>query len=83
MPMITTLDLAPARVTAAGEFHYTTEASTAGLPPCTWPEGVTVPGLGNGLVFMRDRIWRSDDGDLLGIEYRQQLGCLSIMILND
>lgn len=61
--------------------HFVAEASTIGLPPGTFPHRLDVD-IGNGRPFYRsysvDR-----DGDLTGVVYRQEFGCVELHVFND
>lgn len=61
-------------------FH--TDASALGLKPGEWPDMIPAT-IGNGQPFVRDRIDRSADGDVISARYEQRLGCLRIYVWND
>jgi hypothetical protein len=64
------------------EVHkFSGEASTLGLRVGEWPVKIETD-MGNGLPFVfYDK--KIDDGDLLWVTYRQDLGCISLRIYND
>ena len=58
-------------------YRFVTEASTLGCPPGFVP-GMLTTTLGNGLSLSRIKI--DDDGTA---HYRQLLGCVVLVLLND
>jgi hypothetical protein len=56
-------------------------ASDLGFEPGHWPTVLTT-SLGNGQVFIRERA-ALRDGEFSGVEYRQELGCTTLIIFND
>jgi hypothetical protein len=58
-------------------FRYLTEASDLCIPPGRWPETIDTT-LGNGLPFVAHS--RDDHGAVL---YKQQFGCVELLVLND
>lgn len=55
---------------------FSVEASTLGLAPGRWPN-VLETNLGNGQRFVLEDI------NDIGGHYRQQYGCITLIILND
>jgi hypothetical protein len=69
------------QLTSLGEhcrYTHAVEASELGLPPGSWPPVLECPILGNGLAFYPARV--NADGSRL---YRQDLGVVEILVLND
>lgn len=59
------------------EVHkFSAEASSLGLPPGRWPNGIET-SLGNGQDLRMTHL------DEVGAHYRQQLGCITLTIFND
>ena len=57
------------------------EASSLQLPPGTWPQLIET-SLGNGRPFVLSDVIIEDD-ELIAKVYRQELGCISLHLLND
>jgi len=72
-------------LTVASLHSYTAEASSLGWPPGTWPVAFTfVDFLGNGQHFNRTEYhFEGNDRDLIAVDYRQNLGCVTIRVYND
>lgn len=65
------------------EVHrWVTEASDLGLAVGHWPLSIDT-GLGNGQPFYLTGADKTADGDLAGARYRQGLGILTLLIVND
>ena len=64
---------------------YTAEASSLGLPPGTWPSAFLFEEfLGNGQPFYRTTYhFEGRDNDLIAVDYKQHLGCLTLRVFND
>jgi len=63
--------------TEAGGYRFLTEASTIGCPPGCVPEKLATT-LGNGQPLTRVEI--DEDGTA---HYRQDLGCVRLILIND
>jgi hypothetical protein len=77
----------PLKITALNAFEHdvhrwTAEASDIGLAPGEWPLSIQTD-LGNGQPFYLASADKTPSGDLAGVRYRQGLGCLSLLIIND
>lgn len=57
-------------------YHFVAEASTLGLAPGKWPNGLDTD-LGNGQRFVLIVL------DEEGARYTQQFGCIFLQVLND
>lgn len=69
-----------------GTVHsFTAEASTLGLPVGKWPAAFSFADMiGNGQPFYRTGYHVNPvDRDLLAVDYKQHLGCLTLRIYND
>ena len=64
---------------------YTAEASSLGLPPGKWPSAfLFAEYLGNGQPFYRTGYhFEGADNDLVAVDYKQHLGCLTLRVYND
>lgn len=63
-------------VTESGVFRFVTDASELGWPPGHVPDTLTTD-IGNQLPFVLVKAGPQ------GFEYRQQLGCATLMVFND
>lgn len=72
-------------LTVSGLHSYTAEASSMGWQPGTWPLTFTfAEDLGNGQHFERAEYhFEGNDHDLIAVDYKQHLGCLTIRVYND
>lgn len=61
---------------------FSAEASELGLPIGQWPAYLETT-LGNKLCLVRESKKVDQEGDILYVRYRQQLGCISLIIFND
>jgi hypothetical protein len=60
---------------------FVAEASELGFRPYEWPD--TIPtNLGNKQPFVRCMDERQN-GELVAVQYRQQLGCITLRVFND
>lgn len=57
-------------------------ASDLGMGPGQWPKTLAT-NLGNGQVFARCGAQCDADGDIQWVEYRQELGCITLKVFND
>lgn len=65
------------------EVHrFVAEASTLGLRPGEWPRAIDTD-LGNGRPFYATGATRDDEGGLIEVQYLQELGCITLHVLND
>ena len=65
------------------EVHrWVTEASDLGLAPGDWPLSLNTD-LGNGQPFYLTGADKTAGGDLAGARYRQGLGILTLLVIND
>jgi hypothetical protein len=66
---------------------YTAEASSLGLPPGMWPSAfLFAEYLGNGQPFYRTGYHfegNEHERDLVAVDYKQHLGCLTLRVYND
>ncbi len=71
-------------LTEVGGHVHTTDASILhrGLGWPGFPGAFTCPDLGNGQVFVRDKIDRDAEGELFGVWYTQRMGCVRVLIVN-
>lgn len=53
------------------------EASTLGFPPGCWPRRINTDEIGNRQPFMLVRVLDEE------AEYKQWLGCITLIVLND
>lgn len=60
---------------------FVAEASTVGLRPGTWPREIQTD-LGNKQPLLLARVDESQDG-VEGVRYKQQFGCVEVLIIND
>lgn len=83
----------PLKITALNAFEHdvhrwTAEASEIGLTAERmsvegWPASIQTD-LGNGLPFVVEgEPDITPSGDLAGVRYRQQYGCISLLLIND
>jgi len=83
MIRIPTLDA----LTTSTLHDYTAEASSLGLPPGQWPSAfVFSEFLGNGQPFYRTGYHfegNIQERDLIAVDYKQHLGCLTLRVFND
>jgi hypothetical protein len=64
------------------ELHkFCTEASSLGLKPGEWPNSFDTE-MGNKQPFIRQQAIMHK-GEFAGVAYRQQLGCITLHVLND
>lgn len=68
-------------VTEVEPHHFVAEASDLQLPPGTFPSVLTTT-LGNRQPLRAVHVEKRD-GDLMWIDYHQDLGCVSLRIFND
>ena len=61
---------------------WVTEASELGLAIGHWPATIKTD-LGNGMEFIMHSHDRTLDGDLAGVRYIQNCGCLKLLVIND
>lgn len=66
-----------ANTVATAHYGYVADASELGLAPGEWPELLTTD-LGNGRPLILSGVW--PDGQHT---YKQESGCLSILVFND
>ena len=72
-----------AALSASTVHDYTAEASSLGLPPGNWPSAfIFAEHLGNGQPFYRTG-YHIEAGDLVAVDYKQHLGCLTLRVYND
>jgi hypothetical protein len=62
--------------------RWVTEASDLGLAPGDWPMSFNTD-LGNGQPFYLTGADKTAGGDLAGVRYRQGLGILTLLVIND
>lgn len=67
--------------TETSPHQFVTEASTLNLAPGNFPRTLKT-NLGNGQPFVYSSR-EEHDGDLVAVLYRQDLGCLTLRVLND
>jgi hypothetical protein len=67
-------------LTPSGKYglnHFTTEASDLGWKAGQWPAKIALRGCGNGMPLVQDDVTEN------GVIYRQDMGCVSVMVYND
>lgn len=62
--------------------QFSGEASELGFRPGQFPEQFEVSGLGNGMPFFVQSVYRVE-GEVLYVKYHQYAGCTSIKVFND
>jgi hypothetical protein len=73
-------------LTAGTTHDYTAEASSLGLPPGKWPCAFYLAEMGNGQPFYRTGYHfegNEQERDLVAVDYKQHLGCLTLRVFND